>query len=175
MRGPTHALGGAATAAIFLAVPSLQTTPILLLSILGAFAALVPDLDNSESTLENLRVGGVRIFKCPAFIIDKMFKHRGYLHSLLALALLSFVLLGFLPMLPKDVVIVILLGYLSHIALDSLTPVGIPWLYPLEHNFRLLPKILCITTGSIAEMAFFVVLVVLYAMFLESAHFITLP
>lgn len=174
MRGPTHALAGAGTAAIFLAIPGLQSTPLLLLSLIGAFAALVPDLDNSESTLENLRVGGIRIFKGPAFIIDKMFKHRGYLHSLLALALLAFVLLGFFPILPKDVVIVILLGYLSHIALDSLTPIGIPWLYPLDHNFRLLPKILCITTGSLGEMAFFVLLVVLYAIFLDAAHFISL-
>lgn len=175
MRGPTHALAGAGTAAIFLAIPQVNTTPLLVLSLLGAFAALLPDLDNSESTLENLRIGGVRIFKAPAFIIDKLFKHRGYLHSLLAVALLAFILLGFFPILPKDVVIVVLLGYLSHIALDSLTPVGIPWLYPIEHNFRLLPKILCITTGSLGEMAFFVLLVVLYAMFLQAAHFIVLP
>lgn len=175
MRGPTHAMAGATTAGLFLAFSIPTTTPILVLSVIGALAALFPDLDNSESTLENLRIMGVRPLKIPAYFIDKLFKHRGFLHSLLAVALLTFLLFGFLPQVPKDILLVILFGYLSHIVLDSLTPVGLPWFYPVDRNFRLIPKITCITTGSFGETIFFVGLVVLYAIFLDAAGLIQLP
>lgn len=175
MRGPTHALGGAATALLFIVAPIPHTTPLLMLSGIAAFAALFPDLDNSESTLEHITIGGIEPFKIPAFFIDKLFKHRGFLHSLLAVALLSFILLGFFPMLPTDIVIAVLLGYLSHLFLDGITPVGVPWLYPWENQFALLPKFLCIRTGSFMENIFFIGLVVLYVIFLSKANYILLP
>lgn len=175
MRGPTHALAGATTASLFIAFEIPHQYPLLILSGIAAFAALVPDLDGSESTIENIRVFGVRPLKFLGFIVDKLFKHRGFLHSLLALALLSFILLGFFSRLPKEVVIAVLLGYFSHLVTDGLTPQGIPWLYPLEFRGTLLPKILCITTGSLGEGIFFVFLVLLYVIFLAQAGYIILP
>lgn len=172
MKGPTHALAGACTAAAFVYLPIPHTYPVLALSAVAAFAALVPDLDGSESTLEHLTILSLKPFKIPAYVVGKMFKHRGFLHSLMALALLSFILLGFFPNLPKEIVYASLLGYFSHLVTDALTPAGIPWLYPYE-DWRpsLLPDFLCIRTGSFAETIFFVGLLVGYAIFLEQAVF----
>ncbi len=58
-----------------------------------------------------------------------MFKHRGILHSITPAIIFSFLLyLANLPMLGVG----FLLGYLSHLAADSLTKKGIRWLYPLK-------------------------------------------
>lgn len=175
MRGPTHALAGACTTLAFTAFPISHHYPLLILSGVGAFAALVPDLDGSESTIENLRILGFRPLKWPGFIVDKLFKHRGFLHSLLAVAILAFILLGFFPEVPKEFVITALLGYSSHLLTDGLTPLGIPLFYPLEWRVTFLPKILCITTGSLAEGMVFVALIVLYVIFLSSAGYLILP
>lgn len=174
MRGPTHALAGATTAGLFLVGHWPHQYPLLVLSAVSGFAALLPDLDNSESTIENIRVAGVRPLKVPAWFIDKMFKHRGFLHSLLAVAMLTFILLGFLPQLPHEIDIAIILGYLSHLVTDSLTPEGIPWIYPVDWRGTLLPKFLCIRTGSFMETIFFVGLVVVYIVFLSKAHYLLL-
>lgn len=175
MRGPTHALGGALTASLFITFNIPHTYPLLVLSAVGGFAALLPDMDNSESTIEHISISGIQPFAIPAWVIGKMFKHRGFMHSLLAVALLSFLLLGFFPQIPKEIVVAILLGYGSHIVLDSLTPDGVPWLYPIEWRITLLPKILCILTGSLMETVFFIGLVVLYVIFLSQANYIQLP
>lgn len=174
MRGPTHALAGACTASVFLAFTIPHQYPLLALSAVAGFAALWPDVDGSESTFENITILGFKPFEFPAFITDKLFKHRGFLHSLLAVLLLAFILLGFFPKLPKEIVIATLLGYTSHLVTDALTPQGIAWFYPLEWRSTLLPKLLCITTGSLGEMVFFIALVVLYIMFLSQAGYLHL-
>lgn len=175
MLGPTHAMAGLCAAGIFVVLPIHHEVPFLALSAVSGFAALLPDLDNTESTIENIRVFGVRVLKGPAFFIDKMFKHRGFLHSLLAVALLAFILLGFVPQLPREVTIAILVGYLSHLITDSMTPDGVPWFYPIEIRGTILPRLLCIRTGSFMERMFFIALIVLYVIILAEAGLIILP
>ncbi len=176
MRGPTHALGGAvAAAAFFLYIPFPHHFSPLALAAVGGFAALLPDMDNSESTIENITIAGFQPFNAPAWVIDKLFKHRGFLHSLLAVLLLIFLLLGFLARIPTEISVAIIVGYFSHLVLDALTPAGIPWFYPVENNFTLIPKILCITTGSFTEKIFFIVLVGVGAILLSKAGYIILP
>ncbi len=167
MRGPTHALAGATTAILFYEFNIPHHFPIILLSAVAGFSALVPDLDNSESTIENIQVWGVKPLKLPAFFIDKLFSHRGFLHSLMAVVFLIFILLGFFPSLPREFVIAISLGYLSHLVTDALTPQGIPWFYPIQWRSTLLPRVLCITTGSFMETIFFVGLLTVYLIFLQ--------
>lgn len=174
MRGPTHALAGACTASVFLWLDIPYTVPILALSAIAGFSALIPDLDGSESTIENIRILGVRPLKGPGYIVNILFKHRGFLHSLMALVFLTFILLGFFPQLPREIVLAILLGYLSHLVTDDLTPAGIPWLYPVEWRPTLLPKILCIRIGSFMELVFMVGLVVYYVIFLQQAGYVSL-
>ncbi len=175
MRGPTHALAGAATASAFLYFNIPHDYPLLVLSVVSGFAALWPDLDGRESTIENIRVFGIQPLKIPAFFIDKLFKHRGFLHSLMAVLLLAFILLGFFPDLPREFVIATLLGYTSHLLTDGITPAGVPWLYPSEWSPPLLSRYLAITTGSFMETVFFIGLLVFYVIFLSQAGYIVLP
>lgn len=175
MLGPTHALAGATVAGLFLVFNLPHQYPLLVLSVVGGVAALVPDLDGSESTIENIKILGIKPLKIPAYFIDKLFKHRGFLHSLMALVFLAFILLGLLPNLPSEITWVVLLGYFSHLLTDALTPAGIPWLYPLEWRPTLLTKLFAIRTGSIIELLFFVLLVVVYLIFLEQAGYVILP
>lgn len=91
--------------------------------------------------------------------------HRFLSHSLLGVALfgwLAYALLQALhPAMPHvDVQFVwaaFVVGYISHLVLDSFTKEGVPWLLPLPFKFGLPPvRALRITTGKFGE--FFVVL-----------------
>jgi|LSQX01.1.fsa_nt_gb membrane-bound metal-dependent hydrolase YbcI (DUF457 family) len=76
--------------------------------------------------------------------IDYRFWHRGCIHSPLFLAILYFLVRQFCP----EIVMPLLIGFLSHLILDSLTPMGIPWLwpfYPKRIGISLIP------TGSIGD------------------------
>jgi inner membrane protein len=174
VRGPTHALAGACTTGLFLAFHIPHHYPLLILSGVGAIAALMPDLDGSESMIENIEIFGLKPLKIPAFFIDKMFKHRGFLHSLMAVALLAFILLGFFPKLPVEFVVAIVLGYTSHLLADGVTPQGVPWLYPIDWRPNLLPGFLTITTGSWKEGIVFIGLIGIYVAFLANAGYVLL-
>ncbi len=174
MRGPTHALAGLCTAGLFIVLPIPHQYPLLVLSGVAGISALVPDLDGSESMIENIRILGVRPLKFVGFVVDKLFKHRGFLHSLMAVGFLAFILLGFFPALPKELVITILFGYVSHLVADGVTPLGVPWLYPLDWRPSL-PRFLAITTGSFKETIVFIGLVVLFSIILARAGYLILP
>ncbi|MXP66217.1 metal-dependent hydrolase [Pantoea sp. Nvir] len=96
---------------------------------------LLPDIDHPKSLL------GRRV-KWLSYSVAHTFGHRGFTHSLLAVA---FVLClfqinvnnkGWL-LLPTDVLQSLTLGYTSHIAADILTPAGVPLLWPCRWRFRL--------------------------------------
>ncbi|MGB9097218.1 metal-dependent hydrolase [Erwinia sp.] len=94
---------------------------------------LLPDIDHPKSTL------GQR-FKWISQPIARVFGHRGFTHSLLAV--LGGVALFHLQVpkdwvIPADVFQGLVLGYLSHIAADMLTPAGVPLLWPCRWRFRL--------------------------------------
>lgn len=94
---------------------------------------LLPDIDHPKSTL------GQRL-KWISQPIARAFGHRGFTHSLLAV--LAGVALFQLKVpkewvIPADVFQGLVLGYLSHIAADMLTPAGVPLLWPCRWRFRL--------------------------------------
>ncbi len=94
---------------------------------------LLPDIDHPKSTL------GQR-FRWLSQPIARAFGHRGFTHSLLAVA--GAVLLLQLKVtsqwvIPGDVFQGLVLGYLSHIVADMLTPAGVPLLWPCRWRFRL--------------------------------------
>ncbi|MDI6740730.1 MAG: metal-dependent hydrolase [Candidatus Edwardsbacteria bacterium] len=159
MTGKTHALAGANAAGwSLLLFPGLSHSPIWLA--IGGLAGLLPDLDASESELQNVswRVGGrrgirVKIFKLPALIFHHLFGHRGALHSLLAL--LVFTALVTLLRAPAELVIAFGLGYLSHLLTDGLTMGGVPLFWPARGRVRLFPFIR-IRTGGLLDQALFV-------------------
>lgn len=75
--------------------------------------------------------------------IDLIFKHRGVTHSLAALIALGFITKTAYP----EILTPVLIGYGSHLVLDTLTPMGIPWLWPKKTRY----KIPIVKTGSVGE------------------------
>ncbi|MBK4714239.1 MULTISPECIES: metal-dependent hydrolase [Tenebrionibacter/Tenebrionicola group] len=133
-----------------------ELTPVLVQGdwwriVAGAvLTCLLPDIDHPKSFL------GQRI-PWVSRPVARMFGHRGFTHSLLAVfaALALFYLkIPDSSLVPADAVQGMVLGYLSHILADMLTPAGVPLLWPCRWRFRLpvvttqkgnpLERILCV-------------------------------
>lgn len=107
-------------------------TPISLLSaalvlpVVG-FASLLPDVDHPESTL------GRRI--SPFSDVLALFSHRGITHSLWAVLLIFWLLNRY----ESESVILqsVLIGYLSHLLGDAITPAGVRLWWPFGRNQRI--------------------------------------
>ena len=96
---------------------------------------LLPDIDHPKSFL------GQRL-KWISKPIARAFGHRGFTHSLLAVFALLATFYLKVPeswFIPADALQGMVLGYLSHILADMLTPAGVPLLWPCRWRFRL-PK-----------------------------------
>ncbi|MDH2065703.1 metal-dependent hydrolase [Pantoea sp. GD03673] len=94
---------------------------------------LLPDIDHPKSLL------GQRL-SWLSHPIARAFGHRGFTHSLLAVAAGLWLFQINLPQsspIPPDVLQGLTLGYLSHILADMLTPAGVPLLWPCRWRFRL--------------------------------------
>ncbi len=105
---------------------------------------LFPDIDNASSKL------GKKV-KPVSWILQHTVGHRGIFHSLLLGLTLSYFLLQF----STDASIGFIIGYLSHMLLDSLTPAGIMWFFP----FSVIKARGKIKTGSITEYIMLVLLI----------------
>ena len=95
-------------------------------------SALLPDLDHPRSLLG-------RQLPWISGPLSRLFGHRGFTHSLLAVGMAVWGLAQveapwLLSGAVKDALIV---GYLSHLLGDWLTPMGIPLLWPWRRRFRL--------------------------------------
>jgi inner membrane protein len=111
MMGPTHLATGVLVSA------AITTNPMGIL--VGAIASLLPDIDEPTSMISR------RVPILPS--IFAMFGHRKITHSLLGLFLFSLVVF----FIAKEYLLVFMAAYLSHLILDSLTPMGVPWGYPI--------------------------------------------
>lgn len=129
-----------------------------------AVGALLPDLDSPRSLLTAWQIAGVSPLRPLARVIHRTFGHRGVLHSLLGWAIAScgFAALCLLPSWNGIGSFALSIGYLSHLIADSSTKTGIPFLYPDRQRYRLLPKPLRFSTGSLAEEVLFAVLAVVF-------------
>jgi inner membrane protein len=99
----------------------------------GLLTCLLPDIDHPRSFL------GQRL-KWLSLPIARVFGHRGFTHSLLAIAagILLFTFKFASDMLiPLDAFHGMIIGYLSHIVADMLTPAGVPLLWPCRWRFRI--------------------------------------
>ena len=95
--------------------------------------SLLPDIDHPNSLL------GQRL-KWLSLPISRLCGHRGFTHSLLAVAGGIFLFRSQVPAdwgIPLDVLHAMIVGYLSHIMADMLTPAGVPLLWPCRWRFRL--------------------------------------
>ncbi|CDL80881.1 metal-dependent hydrolase [Xenorhabdus szentirmaii] len=94
-------------------------------------ASLLPDIDHPHSTLG-------RLFRFISIPIAKLCGHRGFTHSLLALIVGITLFQTEMPSdwpIPTDFFHSMIIGYISHLIADMLTPAGIPLLWPLRLRF----------------------------------------
>ncbi|MDI3297588.1 MAG: metal-dependent hydrolase [Bacillota bacterium] len=121
---------------------------------LGAAAALAPDVDEPGSVINRwLVVTGPTL--------GRALRHRTLTHSLAAAAGLFFLIRGFWPQVPWPVLMAAVAGFVSHLVADSITPEGVPWLWPLLARKVSLtgwlprPLALAFATGRPLELAVF--------------------
>lgn len=141
----THLLAGAATGLLLAGHHADLRTAVISTGVAGV-VALLPDLDDPHSKIGH-------IVPLVSWAIKKTIGHRGPLHSLLGAGVTSllaaFVLrFWYTPVLVCDhLVPLVLVGYISHLAMDSLNPQGVPWLWPLKTHFR----VPLVQTGGLLE------------------------
>jgi len=160
MTARTHDLAAATALAVLLLVDTperLRLSTLLLAILANQLGGIAPDTDQPTAPFwRNLPEG--RWF---GKVFGKLLGgHRFLSHSLLGFALFGFLanmLLGFLhPLMPHVdnhfVWLAFMLGYGSHLLMDSFTKEGVPWLLPIPFKFGLPPlKTFRITTGKAGE------------------------
>ena len=123
----------------------------LLMLAVGAFASLLPDLDAVGSGAKIHYVGG-GIFS----MFKNSFRHRGFMHSLVAgmlILLVSVLFVGRInPFLPG----VIVLGYISHPFIDGLNLTGVQYFFPSSRKFNVAPRFLRSPVRGWADQLLFV-------------------
>ncbi len=98
----------------------------ILFFIIFLFCSILPDIDITTS-----KIGATT--KPLSNIINLLFSHRGFFHSIFPplIVLFVFYYFGYIT-----IGIIVFLGYLSHLIMDSFTKTGIMFFQPL-HNFRI--------------------------------------
>ena len=86
------------------------------------FFGALPDIDHYKSWIG-------RKLKVLSFLINLFSKHRGIFHSIFPVLILYGVFLYYGL---KEIALASAIGYLSHLAMDSLTKTGINFLYPVS-------------------------------------------
>ena len=180
MTAKTHDLA-AVTALLVLvlanAPDSLRLSTLLLAVFANQLGGVAPDIDQPTAPLwRNLPEGH---FVGRAF--GKLLGgHRFLSHSILGFALfawLSDLLLHFLhPIMPHvDISLVwyaFLIGYASHLVMDSFTKEGVPWLLPVPYKFGFPPiKRLRMTTGKWVETLAILPALLLFDIWLCASHY----
>lgn len=118
----------------------------LLFVLIAVFFSIFPDIDERKS-----KIG--KKYKKTSWIINFIFGHRGFFHSIFVPLILFFVLYN----INNEIGIAVLVGYLSHLFMDALTKNGIRPLYPII-NKRINGFI---KTNSILEKIFFLIIILL--------------
>jgi len=143
MTGKTHIVGGIAASLAYAQITNYD--PIIMLGA-GIVGALLPDICHTGS-----KIG--RKFKLLSKLINMLFGHRTFTHSLLFLVIIAMLLNSFIP--NEAVKAGLLAGMVSHYVLDMATKNGIKLLYPLGMTVRF-P--LTTRTGSKVESVVFSIL-----------------
>lgn len=144
MLAKTHLVFGVAavTVASFFGVVAVNPVTI----VAGLFGSLLPDIDHPKSTF------GRKILPV-SWMIGRIFGHRGITHSALAVLALTAALMFNQGMPPWCVALI--LGYLSHLLADWITPMGIPLMWPFKTKYR---SPVSIKTGGAGEVILMIVM-----------------
>lgn len=134
----THIIFGATLGIIGAKVSHCEGIESAVMVACAMFGSLLPDIDHPYSTF------GKKIVPVST-AISAVFGHRGITHSLLIVLAMFFAMSRMkLPFWTVG----ILIGYLSHILGDWMTPSGVPLLWPNRTKFR---SPFPFKTGSAAE------------------------
>src|SRR5699024_5208634 len=136
MTGMTHIIGGIASSLAFAQFTELD--PVIMVGA-GIIGSLVPDICHGGS-----RMG--RALPIISKLINLIIGHSSFTHSLLHLVILSFQMNRVLQCVGYENGLMI--GMISHLALDMMTRSGIQLFFPISFKVRF-P--VTIRTGSLAE------------------------
>ena len=134
----THAIGGICFGVIASAIISkgaFEPQQMALITTSSLVGSLFPDIDEPQSFLG-------RKIKPVSRLIKAVLGHRGFIHT----PLFCFLLVGFMafflcntPIIDVDIsskiICGFLIGFMSHLILDTITPKGIMWLFPLSRKY----------------------------------------
>lgn len=124
MTGKTHIAGGIAAGLAYAYISGLD--PVILTGA-GIAGALIPDICHSGS-----KIG--RKMPVTSRIVNLIFGHRSFTHSLLFLVIMAFLLKAFLPY--DTITAGIIVGMASHYILDMGTKRGIQLFFPIDFRVR---------------------------------------
>ncbi len=160
MTGRTHDLAAFTTLSYIIVthpVHSVSLATGLVAITANLVGGIAPDIDQPTAPLwKNLPIGGLfgRVF-------DKLLGgHRFLSHSLIGAAIFGFgfhyILILLTPSFPHLNMNIIwwafIIGYFSHLVMDTITREGVPWLLPLPYRFGFPPyKDFRVQTGSWVE------------------------
>jgi membrane-bound metal-dependent hydrolase YbcI (DUF457 family) len=146
MSGKTHAMIGANAVWLAHLLGQVDASFPFLIAV-GAFAALLPDIDAVYAKIHFVFKGIFGMFK-------HNFTHRGFFHSLVAVALLYLICFLFLrtyhPLLPP----IIALGYASHPFIDAFNG-GVQYLFPYPRFLSFVPRLFRFRVNSNGDHALF--------------------
>lgn len=179
MTGRTHDL--AAFTALGYIVTTYQVPYVSLSTAIGAVSAnliggLFPDLDQPTAKLWRDLPAGTIFGK----LLSPLFGgHRFLSHSLLGLGIFGFGVNYLLQLMSSTILIdmhivwiAFMIGYLSHLIMDSFTKEGVPWLFPLPIRFGFPPfKFLRIKTGGLIEQVIVFPGLLLFNIYLYYTHY----
>ncbi len=162
MTGRTHDLA-AFTALNYIVI----THPLQQMTLATGFVALsanliggiIPDIDQPTAYLWNRLPAGSIVGRIVAPFLGG---HRLISHSILGLVLFGFLTRWFLTMISHILIVdmnlvwwAFIIGYISHLIMDTFTREGVPLLFPIPWHIGIPPlKFLRIKTGSLLEKAF---------------------
>lgn len=113
----------------------------------AAVGSLLPDIDHPQSMLAKSN----RTTKTVSGVVSSVTQHRGFTHTLVFAALMWVLVTrvaAHFDTISNDVVISFMLGFLSHLFLDTLNERGVMWFWPIFCKHL---HLLRIRTGSFVE------------------------
>lgn len=159
MTGRTHDLAAFSALTYIVA-----TSPLIHMSLatgLCAFTAnliggLTPDIDQPTADLWHKLPGGTVYSR---LVTPFMGGHRFISHSVVGVVLFAFIAHFILQLMSKSLLVNMdivwwsfMIGYISHLVMDTLTREGVPWLFPIPFKLGIPPvAFLRIKTGGIIE------------------------
>lgn len=183
MLGRTHDLAAFTALGYIVATnPLPKITLATALVALGAnmIGGIAPDVDQSTAPFwRNLPIGGM----FGRFFGRLLGGHRFLSHSIIGIFLFGFlfrivltVLTPSFPTLNMDVIWwAFMIGFISHLVMDTFSKEGVPWLLPLPVKFGIPPvRVSRITTGGLVEKIIVFPGLIFLNIFIFKTHYVKL-